>query len=377
MPFEKMMSVFVSARGSPSSSLMPASSPCSEASVPWSGLCLGPTAIGEEFDQGGLPSYHQEIIPTGSPVRIKPSSVKVNGRPTRLVLPEQQRSSAVEFSEFMSRAKAGKKGVFEVRGRGYFLASKNGRRAVGEDGYGVVLDISGDPKQAFFTVIDGHGGHAATDHVAERLGENIVRAIGSFGKEGSDTYSLEHAIREGYLVTDEEFLRKGEIGGACAASVLLKDGELHAANVGDCRVVLSRGGVATSLTSDHRPSRDDERLRIERSGGFVHLRNGVWRVQGSLAISRAIGDAHLKEWIISEPEIRKLPINPDCQFLILGTDGLWDKVSCQEAVDAVSQDESFEDSCRKLIEMSACRGSLDDITVMVIDLRDFVKGSGS
>lgn len=59
----------------------------------------------------------------------------------------------------------------------------------------------------------------------------------------------------------------------------------------------------------------------------MHLQNGVWRVQGSLAISRAIGDIHLKEWIISEPEIRKLPITSDCEFLILASDGLWDKVT--------------------------------------------------
>jgi protein phosphatase 1L len=62
-------------------------------------------------------------------------------------------------------------------------------------------------------------------------------------------------------------------------------------------------------------------------GGFVHCcSNGVWRVQGSLAVSRAIGDLHLKQWIISEPEIIKLPLTSDCQFLIMASDGLWDKV---------------------------------------------------
>lgn len=58
---------------------------------------------------------------------------------------------------------------------------------------------------------------------------------------------------------------QGVGSGACAASVLLKAGELHVANVGDCRVVLSRNGVADSLTIDHRLSREDERLRIENS----------------------------------------------------------------------------------------------------------------
>lgn len=54
-------------------------------------------------------------------------------------------------------------------------------------------------------------------------------------------------------------------GGACAAGVLLKDGELHVANVGDCRVVLSRKGSAFTLTNDHRLTREDERSRIENS----------------------------------------------------------------------------------------------------------------
>lgn len=58
---------------------------------------------------------------------------------------------------------------------------------------------------------------------------------------------------------------------------------------------------------------------------FCH---GLWRIQGSLAVSRGIGDRHLKKWVISEPETRILSIRPDCEFLILASDGLWDKVYC-------------------------------------------------
>ena len=66
-------------------------------------------------------------------------------------------------------------------------------------------------------------------------------------------------------------------------------------------------------------------------GGYIHCCNGVWRVQGSLAVSRAIGDMHLKEWIISEPEIQKLHLTSDCEFLIMASDGLWDKVNTFES----------------------------------------------
>lgn len=55
--------------------------------------------------------------------------------------------------------------------------------------------------------------------------------------------------------------------------------------------------------------------------------NGVWRIQGSLAVSRGIGDRHLKRWIIAEPEIKVLRLKPEFDILILASDGLWDKVT--------------------------------------------------
>uniref|UniRef100_A0A5B7BV90 PPM-type phosphatase domain-containing protein n=1 Tax=Davidia involucrata TaxID=16924 RepID=A0A5B7BV90_DAVIN len=298
---------------------------------------------------------------------VKASS-KSRKRPARLVVPDYS-----PVSEFCQKDKKLERKEFEVEGKDFSLASKKGRRDVMEDGYGVMLDILGDPTQAFFAVIDGHGGHAATDYVAENLGKNIVKALKRVEKAEDQ---LEAAIRGGYLVTDEEFLSQGVSGGACAASVLLKGGELHVANVGDCRVVLSRKGVADALTNDHRLSREDERFRIENSGGFVHCRNGVWRVNGSLAVSRAVGDLHLKEWIISEPEIKKLPLTSDCEFLILASDGLWDKVNDQEAVDVVLRDESSVESCKKLVDIASRRGNIDDITVMVIKLQKFVESGG-
>ncbi|XP_031248432.1 probable protein phosphatase 2C 2 [Pistacia vera] len=294
-------------------------------------------------------------------------AIRLRKRPARLVVPENCANLGLK-SEIERNNKLERK-EFEVEGKDFTLASKKGRREVMEDGYGVMVDILGDPKQAFFAVIDGHGGRAAADYVAENLGRNIVKELGN---DGEKNLQLEDAIRKGYQITDTEFLSKGVSSGACTASVLLKNGELHVANAGDCRVVLSRKGIANSLTMDHRLNREDERLRIENAGGFVHNCNGVWRVQGTLAVSRSIGDLHLKQWIISEPEIRSLPLTSDCEFLIMASDGLWDKVNEQEAVDVVSRDNNSLESCKKLIEISSSRGNMDDITVMVINLQKFV-----
>ncbi|XP_024031625.1 probable protein phosphatase 2C 2 isoform X1 [Morus notabilis] len=306
-------------------------------------------------------------------VANKPAGgIKLRKRPSRLVVPEYSPGHQ-EFGHEKSRRLESKE--FEVEGRDFSLAAKKGRREVMEDGYGVLLDIMGDPKQAFFAVIDGHGGRAATDYVAENLGRNIVKGIEHVKKE-EDHHQIEETIHGGYLATDKGFLSQGVSSGACAASVLLRDGHLHVANVGDCRVVLSRKGIAHALTKHHRLTRQDERLRIENSGGFVQCCNGVWRVQGTLAVSRAIGDQHLKEWVISDPEIKSLPLTSDCEFLILASDGLWDKVDDQEAVDVVQrEDSSVVKACKTLVDMSSSRGIMDDITVMVINLQGFMTTS--
>ncbi|PIA44256.1 hypothetical protein AQUCO_01700094v1 [Aquilegia coerulea] len=295
--------------------------------------------------------------------KVKLSS-KIKKRPARLVVPES--SSCLDLCEVVNHEPSQKE--FEIEGKNFYFASRRGRRQVMEDGYQVITDIMGDAQQAFFGVFDGHGGRAAVDFVTENLGKKIVAAL----REVEETQDQSReAIKKGYLATDKEFLSQDVSSGACAATVLVKDGELYIANVGDCRVVLSRKGIATALTSDHRLDREDERSRIDSLGGYVNCQNGVWRVQGSLAVSRAIGDLNLKQWVVSEPEIKKLEITSDCEFLVLASDGLWDKVSNQEAVEIVSKHKNSIESCKKLVDISSSRGNKDDISVMVIDLQNF------
>lgn len=58
--------------------------------------------------------------------------------------------------------------------------------------------------------------------------------------------------------------------------------------------------VVKELTQDHHPNRDDERIRVEAAGGYVIEWGGVPRVNGQLAISRAIGDVSYKR-LFSKP----------------------------------------------------------------------------
>ena len=77
----------------------------------------------------------------------------------------------------------------------------------------------------------------------------------------------------------------------CTATVLLVTRtELICANAGDSRTVLSKAGRAINMSEDHKPENAGELSRIQRSGGFVE--DG--RVNGMLALSRALGDFEYK-----------------------------------------------------------------------------------
>ncbi|TMW60056.1 hypothetical protein Poli38472_000098 [Pythium oligandrum] len=109
---------------------------------------------------------------------------------------------------------------------------------------------------------------------------------------------------------------------------------LYVANSGDCRAVLCTShGLAVDLTKDHKASLDSERERIEASGGFVH--NG--RLDGVLALSRGFGDlAHKHEGhLIVTPDVYEHVVSPDDEFVLLASDGLFDVLTSQQAVNFV------------------------------------------
>lgn len=62
-------------------------------------------------------------------------------------------------------------------------------------------------------------------------------------------------------------------------------------------------------------------------GGFVQLHRGAWRVHGILAVSKSIGDAHLKDWVTAEPDTKVITLTKDMEYLVLASDGLWEEVT--------------------------------------------------
>lgn len=99
---------------------------------------------------------------------------------------------------------------------------------------------------------------------------------------------------------------------------------LYTANVGDARIVLCRNGKALRLSYDHKGSDENEGKRIAGAGGLI-LNN---RVNGVLAVTRALGDAYMKDLVTGHPYTTETVIQPDIdEFLILACDGVSTLVS--------------------------------------------------
>lgn len=78
--------------------------------------------------------------------------------------------------------------------------------------------------------------------------------------------------------------------GCTATVVLLTKTEIICANAGDSRTVLCKSGKALDMSVDHKPDDAPEAQRIKNAGGYVEES----RVNGMLALSRAIGDFEYK-----------------------------------------------------------------------------------
>jgi protein phosphatase PTC1 len=99
---------------------------------------------------------------------------------------------------------------------------------------------------------------------------------------------------------------------------------LYTANVGDARIVLCRNGRALRLSYDHKGSDENEGRRVASAGGLI-LNN---RVNGVLAVTRALGDAYMKDLVTGHPYTTETVIQADQdEFMILACDGVSTKPS--------------------------------------------------
>ncbi|KAJ4719768.1 Protein phosphatase 2C family protein [Melia azedarach] len=292
---------------------------------------------------------------------------------------------------------------------------------------GPLSSLESGPRGTFVGIYDGHGGPEAARFVNDRLFDNIKKFT-------SESYGMSaDVITRAFLETEEEFLafvrrqwlnrpQIASVGSCCLVGIICS-GLLYIANAGDSRAVLGRQESdvkevkAVQLSSEHNASMESVREELRSlhpdDPQIVVLRHKVWRVKGIIQISRSIGDAYLKKAefnrepllpkfrlpepfhkpiLLAEPTISVQKLYPEDQFLIFASDGLWEHLSNQEAVDIVhsgprngvarklvkaalreaAKKREMRYSDLKKIDRGVRRHFHDDITVIVLYLDSYL-----
>mmetsp|Transcript_34333 Transcript_34333/g.80338 ORF Transcript_34333/g.80338 Transcript_34333/m.80338 type:complete len:413 (-) Transcript_34333:317-1555(-) len=256
-----------------------------------------------------------------------------------------------------------------------------GPRPTMEDEFVHVDHFGNSATSSFYAVYDGHGGRTAVDFVKHDLHARLQREL------EVNPRNVNEAFCRAFAATDKALANCGCLTCGCTACCCLIKEEasgpvVYTAHVGDTRAVLSRSGKAKRLTamSDHKPADPAEAQRIARAGASVVNR----RVNGMLAVARALGDHYLKEpcrsgnAVSNQPDVSMERLGKLDEFLIIACDGLWDVMSDQDAVDLVKQSlaaaakagmlrgEAAEAAARTCVMEALQRGTTDNVTCSVI-----------
>ncbi|KAG0322474.1 Protein phosphatase 2C 2 [Dissophora globulifera] len=225
-----------------------------------------------------------------------------------------------------------------------------------EDAHTTLLEVENGEGAAFFAVYDGHGGPNVAKYSGEGLHKRIV------GDKAFAKADYRAAIKNGFLEMDRALRFDPEYGGdssGCTAitAVITDKNVLYVGNAGDSRAVLGSDGTAIALSNDHKPFNKEESRRIVAAGGFVEY----GRVNGSLALSRALGDFEFKmnatlgpddQIVTANPVIEEHQITDDDEFLVLACDGIWDCMTSQEVVEFVRKSISEHVALETICEMT-------------------------
>ncbi|KAJ6758528.1 PROTEIN PHOSPHATASE 2C [Salix koriyanagi] len=238
--------------------------------------------------------------------------------------------------------------------------------------YGLKNAIDGP--NSFYGVFDGHGGKHAADFACYHLPKFIADDEG-FPME------VERVVASAFLQTDSAFAKACSMdaalaSGTTALAALVVGRLLVVANAGDCRAVLCCTGNAIDMSNDHKPACNRERERIEASGGHIDDEY----LNGQLSVTRALGDWHIEGLkggngsdcgpLIAEPELMTRQLTEEDEFLIIGSDGIWDVFRSQNAVDFARrrlQEHNDPVMCSKDLVVEALkRKSWDNLAVIVV-----------
>ena len=224
--------------------------------------------------------------------------------------------------------------------------------------------VPSDPSSGLFAIFDGHGGRQVSDYCAERfpleVRKELMKSPADLNQSLTDVF---HKINNELRLIDSD-----GCGSTACVAVVRKEGSsnvLYVANVGDSRAVLSKSGTAERLSVDDKCDNPEENARVKGGGGII-VDN---RLGGVLAVTRSFGDHALtRVGLIATPHIKKYTIKPFDKYLVIASDGVWDELSDQDAIDLCHDDATTKRIAQLIVRTALQRGSKDNISVIVMRL---------
>uniref|UniRef100_A0A8D0PYK9 protein-serine/threonine phosphatase n=1 Tax=Sus scrofa TaxID=9823 RepID=A0A8D0PYK9_PIG len=140
---------------------------------------------------------------------------------------------------------------------------------------------------------------------------------------------------------------------------------LTSANVGKCQTVLCRNGKPLPLSRSYLMSSEEELKRIKRHKAII-TEDG--KVNGVTESTRILGYTFLHPSVVPRPHVQSVPLTPQDEFFILGSKGLWDSLSIEEAVGAVRNVPDALAAAKKLCTLAQSYGCHDSISAVVVQL---------
>ena len=270
-----------------------------------------------------------------------------------------------------------------------------GRRPTIEDFHTIHLNAN----HQFYAVFDGHLGNLASKYAAATFHQQVEHRLEMINESLPPDWEpkVKEAMADSFKDLHVGISRAVESSpggvmkesGTTATVLYVTNLALVLANVGDSRAIMTAWTgdmlVAAQLSVDHIASAPQEQALVESKGGSISRSGGIERVQGRLAVTRSLGDVKLAPFLSREPHVfvaTKADFFALCGtdkrscFIILASDGLWDVMSNQEAIDLAWQVvetekgsvAAFQEAAEVLTQEAYIRGSSDNIGVCVVSI---------
>lgn len=243
-----------------------------------------------------------------------------------------------------------------------------------------------------FIICDGHGGSLVSRYVVKELKNEFIKKDLAYPLSHQKIFKIFDSIQSKLIYHPAHIAR------ACGSTALVliiysfnDKRYLQVINLGDCRAVLCRKGLAIPLTIDHKPSWTTEKLRISKinekygTKNEIHFDGSDWRI-GDLSVSRSFGDLDNTPYVTHKPDIWEYSLSYKDDFIVVACDGVWDVLQNHEVVNFVSDHiQNNQTDCYKIqykyypqndgknIAMKLgnyvlARGSTDNVSIIIIYL---------